>query len=1035
LTNFYKSIKEVGEVVSEGIPAKVPNLADEVSAPEVAAKKFFGWFDDIRRRLENEYHPVEKVARIVKKKGMALPSLEDPEILVKRNLGSTGIAEAELYGLGDIIRPHAGEIDNLKTYLKSKRAIDLEERGIKTGIKLEDAQAAVKQFANQFEDTAQRLYMYQRSILHNYLVQTGMLSEETFQKIIAANPNYVPFKRLFEEAGITEFVPKKKAGVPIKRIKGSEREILDPLESIIENTYKAVTAGEQNRLWRSVAQIGEQFPELGIKKIKPKIFPVGTIEHRAAIDKQYIDEVSKFAKNLGAKIKTGGQVGRALGYFHHAGDVVERKFATPEEVISHEVGHFLDKKYSLKQRFYQRGKTKTVGQEITQFMRDQGQSSNRVKKVSERFATAFEWWLSNRNLAEKDIPLFSKEIEKIIGEIPELKPLINIRPRPGLSVETMSQKIFAKSTFKPTPNSISFFDNGEQVFYEVPEEIAKVANSLGNVQNIVFKLLSYPTKLVRTGATGISPEFGLIRNPLRDQFTALWNSESGYKPFLDLLRGISHYSGNDDLYRMYLGSGAGQSYFVSLDREFKAKTLDELLKGTTFIRKGTGLLGILQDISQVTEAGTRLGEYQKALQKTGDPWQAAKAAREVTVDFSRIGKDFRVANQLIAFINARVQGTIQAVKSAIKHPARAGILGVSLGVVPATLLYLHNRQYKEWYDIEDWEKRNNWIVLYGKPGEAKMFEIPKDFIIGKLFGSTTENFLSFIDKTDPKALENLAGNILDFFSPVTNLGEALPAAIKPIVEHVANYNFFLGRELVPEYMKARPTAGQYFKGTREIAKVIGSRIGVAPTVVDNYLYSYLPGVFTGVINLVDYALGGKIFEDVAKLPFIRVFSVSGTGKISREIKSAFYNLRDKRMAISSIAKSEIYSKEEKVRLIGAVIKSMANDIKIMNGYLQAAAGKKPVFEITPEPKVPYEAPGIARKAGAAIAAAPPQQGLLAPAAQPLYRVSGKKVKVPALKTTRLKIKKIIKPTKKKVVYRIKAMEKMPTIPRTTLPKL
>jgi tryptophanyl-tRNA synthetase len=45
---------------------------------------------------------------------------------------------------------------------------------------------------------------------------------------------------------------------------------------------------------------------------------------------------------------------------------------------------------------------------------------------------------------------------------------------------------------------------------------------------------------------------------------------------------------------------------------------------------------------------------------------------------------------------------------------------------------------------------------------------------------------------------------------------------------------------------------------------------------------------------------------------------------------------------------------------------------------------------------------------------------LAPAAQPLYRVSGKKVKVPA---------------KKKVVYRIKAMEKMPTIPRTTLPKL
>src|SRR3990167_4421907 len=190
--------------------------AGQPSDSIVSQKKLFGWFDEVRRRLENEYHPVEKISLLAKKGGLEVPSWKDPELLVKRNLGSTGIAEAELLGLGDIVRPFAKNVDDLNAYLVAKRVPDLEARGIKTGINPEDARLTVQTLSPQFEQVGNQLRLYQRSILHNYLVDTGVLSEEAFQAIIRQNPNYVPFNRVMEEIG-SEFVPKKGISQPIKR--------------------------------------------------------------------------------------------------------------------------------------------------------------------------------------------------------------------------------------------------------------------------------------------------------------------------------------------------------------------------------------------------------------------------------------------------------------------------------------------------------------------------------------------------------------------------------------------------------------------------------------------------------------------------------------------------------------------------------------------------------------------------------------------------------------------------------------------------
>jgi hypothetical protein len=490
-----------------------------------------------------------------------------------------------------------------------------------------------------------------------------------------------------------------------------------------------------------------------------------------------------------------------------------------------------------------------------------------------------------------------------------------------------------------------------------------------------MKILSVPTKIVRTGATGLNPEFAMLRNPLKDQFSALWNSESGYIPFVDFFKGVSHMSGNDDLYRQYMLSGAGQSYMVSLDQAFKSKSLQQLLDAGTkknLLKRGLGTvthpINTIQELSKLSEMGTRLGEYQRALKKTSDPLKAAKASREVTVDFGRIGTDTRVANQLIAFLNARVQGTIQAVKSAMKHPARAGAIGVSLGALPATLLYLHNRQYPEYYDIQDFEKNNNWIVMYGKPGEAKMFEIPKDYIVGQLFGSSTENMLAYMDKTDPNAMKSLASNVFNFFSPVSNMGDVLPTAVKPPIEAATNYNFFLKRPIVPEYQKQLPSEAQYNAGTREVSKIIGSRIGVSPAIIDNYLYGYAPGIYSQAINLVDFALGGKSMTEAKKLPFIRVFTVSGTGKVDQQINELYYGLQDKKNTLNAIMKSKNYTDEQKKGLVEKQLKEMGNMVSQLNQYIKIKGGDISNVDMGKKfetENVPYTPPGLAKGVSAA----------------------------------------------------------------------
>lgn len=106
-----------------------------------------------------------------------------------------------------------------------------------------------------FAEVADQLYDYQRTMVQEWLVNTGMISQKQANAWFEANPYYVPNKRHFSEMekGGKGFGSKRgyaNQSVPVKKYQktGSRRQIISPIESIIENTDAFVKAAKRNEV-------------------------------------------------------------------------------------------------------------------------------------------------------------------------------------------------------------------------------------------------------------------------------------------------------------------------------------------------------------------------------------------------------------------------------------------------------------------------------------------------------------------------------------------------------------------------------------------------------------------------------------------------------------------------------------------------------------------------------------------------------------------------------------------------------------------
>lgn len=171
-------------------------------------------------------------------------------------------------------------LDTFKTYAVAKHGIELHQRGItRLGFTLKDAVATVRELETpQLKQALTDLNKF-REFQIDMLVDEGLVSARGAAEMKKRYKWYVPFYRFFEDAAEQGARGGKKyadPSSPIKRIKGDELPIQDPIESIIADTYVFAEAIKRNRVRRSLAELAEEFPGNGwaVEKVPPKMVPI-----------------------------------------------------------------------------------------------------------------------------------------------------------------------------------------------------------------------------------------------------------------------------------------------------------------------------------------------------------------------------------------------------------------------------------------------------------------------------------------------------------------------------------------------------------------------------------------------------------------------------------------------------------------------------------------------------------------------------------------------------------------------------------------
>lgn len=218
-------------------------VLDRISVGERGSERTW----DIRRiytEFVDELHPIKAVsedayqaARLTRGQFGKVEQFLERATFDFKTLENTGKP------LREIVEPVAKDMDGLRAYITARRAIEVEASGRKTGVDL-DAARQVVEGGKKYETVARELTAYQNRVLA-YLKDSGVLTEGAFEAMVEAGRNYVPFYRVIDQPA-TGTGKSLGPGNPVKRLKGSEREIVDPLESIIKNTYAYISVAERN---------------------------------------------------------------------------------------------------------------------------------------------------------------------------------------------------------------------------------------------------------------------------------------------------------------------------------------------------------------------------------------------------------------------------------------------------------------------------------------------------------------------------------------------------------------------------------------------------------------------------------------------------------------------------------------------------------------------------------------------------------------------------------------------------------------------
>jgi hypothetical protein len=809
---------------------------DKIKRQEVDA-------DPLKSRLQDwsdKLHPILTVSNIGKKIG-----IKEAENIYQRfriQPGMIGRAEHMIRyetldfnslkgngkGLMQILEP---VIKNEKNYLEfkdyaiSRRVIEKEGQDKKTGFDLDSAKIIVKELDGKYKKVFEEYSQYNQR-LFKYMKDSGYISKEFYQKALELNKDYVPFHRELDPATTVKAGGRGVSGVKnlMKEFKGSEKRVLDPVETTYLNTYYLVQLAEKNYVRRDL-----------------------------------IDVVLDAQKKHGTKLK---KIDNDIAKFEKAKET--EKDPVRLEKINQAIDVAIARKNELNTAF----------------------EYDKIENIKKAETRTTKVQLNKKELEKLDVKDIDTALEK------------------GAS-------IFRKQRAELKDTEMPVYRDGKLEVYEVGPSLAKAVRDV-NIEswNMFTKIANIPTRTLRAGAT-LDPAF-TAKNFFRGELAATIFSKNNYFPLvhgsLGVFRLLKGKRKQTELYKDFVKSGALQSSLVSFDRQYiREGFMKEELTSRKVINQinPKNYLEHLRVVSELAESAARISEFkmtQKRLRKTRPELterqileQSGFSAREVTLDFQKIGLQMQGVNAITAFYNARLRGYEQLIRGVVKNPTKVIGFLLATQTLPSVLLWMANRDSETYKNLPQYQKDNFHIIIVNEGQDNEIvFRIPKLWELGYVFGTLPEKALTWMDSKDKKAVDEI---VKDAGVDLAKFGVGMipqPEILRVPLELATNKSFFQDRPIIPRRLEGLLPELQQTPYTSEVSKLLGDvfrKIPIldqasSPLQIDYAIKAWTGGLGAYALEGIDYILKkANVTEEYKKplsddfvknlqtMPFIKSFVV------------------------------------------------------------------------------------------------------------------------------------------------------------------
>jgi len=520
----------------------------------------------------------------------------------------------------------------------------------------------------------------------------------------------------------------------------------------------------------------------------------------------------------------------------------------------------------------------------------------------------------------------------------------NVAPSAIVISQTKDQRVIASASPMLADNEINVYMDGHVIRVQINDELlARAYTKLGVEQfsDIVAAgriLNGYLSKVY----TGYNPEF-ILTNMVRDFSSGTINltGEQGFRMatkaltnyprmFGDLLKYAATNGKQStkwiDSYRAN-GGNTGAAYLSDMERlgnevstEYASYqgVMANIKQGdTTNAARAAGrkvfnaTLKWIYNLNQAGENAMRLAAFKSMIDSGRTVNEAAKVAKNITVNFNRKGER-QWTPALYLFYNASIQGTAATAHALTKgkHKGQAWALAGSMAAVG----YLVASAFgggsgDDWDEINEYTKERNMLIKAGD-GYVKvpvpygygffwnlgrhMAEAQRTGEWGKtpwqLATSAIEEFTPFSDV--------VAGGQEEFRSDQVFMG-FMPTAMKIAAQPIFNKQLFSGNELMPEsqFDKSQPDRQKMFRTTKgTMYDEVAGWLEHAGFDVSPETLKYITRTGTGGAgSLVDTAISAAMLKsegaelDTQEIPFVR----KGYMELGiKDKRAAYYKARE-----------------------------------------------------------------------------------------------------------------------------------------------